>query len=79
LREDAGGDTPGEQRAGIWYGHARAPNLVSGRGLARPDGAGSIGAGRHCLQSIVSLGCPSFVHGGDVATLYPTAECTEVI
>ena len=35
LREDAGGDTPGEQRAGIWYGHARAPNLVPGQ--AWPD------------------------------------------
>jgi hypothetical protein len=34
MGEDAGGDIPGEPRAGIWYGHASAPNLVPGRGLA---------------------------------------------
>ena len=34
IREGARGDINGEQRAGIWYGHASAPNLVPGRGLA---------------------------------------------
>jgi hypothetical protein len=51
----------------------------AGPGLGRPDGAGSIGASRHCRQSIVSRGCPSFIHGGGVASLSPTAERAEVI
>jgi LysR family glycine cleavage system transcriptional activator len=41
------------------------------RAAARPDGARSIGAGRPCPQSIVSRGCPSFIHGGGVASLSP--------
>src|SRR3984893_4319077 len=54
---------------------ARAPNLAPDWAAARPDGAGSIGAGEACPQSIVSRGCPSFIHGGVVASLSPTAEC----
>src|SRR6202047_3625456 len=75
TRQGAGSDI----RVGNEGGHGRAPILVRGRAAARPDGAGSIGAGRPCPQSIVSRGCPSFIHGGGVASLSPTAECAEVI
>src|ERR1700738_564075 len=53
-------------------------SLIPGR-ASRPDGAGSIGAGKACPQSMVSRDCPNFIHGGEVASLSPTAECDETI
>jgi len=78
TRQGARSDIPEGQPVGNQGGHGRAPMLVPGRS-ARPDGAGSIGAGKTCAQSIVSRGCPSFIHGGGVASISPTAECAEII
>jgi len=45
--------------------------LVPGRAAAGSDGAGPVGADRPCPQSIVSRGCPSFLHGGGLARSLP--------
>jgi hypothetical protein len=77
ARQGAWSDIPQGQPVGNQGGHGWARLLVPGR--RRPDGAGSIGAGKACAQSIVSRGCPSFIDGGGVASLSPTAECVEII